>query len=25
MIVLSPGVENQGYSFGSEKQNKDLE
>jgi len=25
MIVLSPGIENQGYSFGAEKQNKELE
>jgi len=25
MIVLSPGIENQGYSFGAEKQTKELE
>jgi len=25
MTVLSPGIENQGYSFGAEKQFKELE
>lgn len=25
MTVLSPGIENQGYSIGTEKQNKDTE
>lgn len=25
MTVLSPGIENQAYSFGTDQQNKDLE